>query len=215
MPLIIVTGLPSSGKSCLAVDIAKELKNRLDAKGQKRHVKIVSDGEQLDWEGRSTIYSSIAKEKELRSWLRAEAQRFVNLNQIVVLDAAIYIKGFRYELFCMSKEAKTQYCVVEKLIPSEVCWKWNEELISQHTEESDGDAPEPGYSRQIFDALLMRYEKCDENNRWDSPLFRIDSEVDKLDYDELYRVVVEEKPLVPNKCTSLTQTTSTIFKPSQ
>jgi len=195
MPLILVTGLPSSGKSETAKIIFQFLKERLE-QHDPRKVRIVSDSDVLDWDGRDTIYSSIAKEKELRGWLRAEAQRYVNLNQIVILDAAAYIKGFRYEIFCLCKEAQTQYCVVERLISSDVCWNWNKL-----------------YSRETFDGLVMRYEECDQKNRWDSPLFKMRSESETLDLEAIYREAIEEDPLRSNKCTSLASSTVTVYKP--
>lgn len=216
MPLVLVTGLPSSGKSKLAETIFNFIKIKLEQDHDSRQVRIVSDSDNLDWDGRNNIYMSIPKEKELRGWLRAEAQRYINLNQVVILDAAAYIKGFRYELYCLSKEANTQYCVVEKLIDPETCWKWNEQHLADLPEgEKDSEAPEPGYTRKTFDALVMRYEKCDENNRWDSPLFRINSENDQLNLEELYRILTKEDPLVPNKCTSLTSSSTTIYKPTK
>lgn len=216
MPLILLTGLPSSGKSTLAVKLSEELNSRLKANDQYRTVRIVSDTDQLEWDGRNDIYNSIAKEKELRGWIRSEAQRYINLNNIVILDVAAYIKGFRYELYCISKEAKTQYCVVERLLDPEICWKWNEELLKEHSKNQneirDDDNVEPGYSKAIFDALCMRYEKCDDNNRWDSPLFRLESVDTQLDYDKIYDIVTIGVPLMSNKCTSLMQTTNSIFK---
>lgn len=213
MPLVLLTGLPSSGKSTLAKNILKEFQDKLINKNNVPHVRVVSDTEQLDWDGRDVIYNTISKEKELRGWIRSEAQRYVNLNQIVILDVAAYIKGFRYELYCMTKEAKTQYCVVEVLPPIEVCWQWNETLINDFKKQldDDDDSPDPGYTKQTFDGLAMRYEKCDSTNRWDSPLFSIDPTKEQLDYDKIFKCVIEGEPLVPNKSTSLTQTTSTIY----
>lgn len=221
MPLILLNGLPSSGKSTLSEQMLEYFKKRLDEEGIKRKVRIVSDNDSLDFEGRDSIFMSIPQEKELRSWLKAEAQRYVNLNQIVILDSAAYIKGFRYELHCIAKEAKTQYCVVELLIDQATCWKWNEERLAkflQASEEKPKDSSEcikPGYSQQTFDALVMRYEKCDENNRWDQPLFRLNSENEKLDFNELFDTITKKEPLMPNKCTSLTTTTTTIYKPTK
>lgn len=215
MPLIIVTGLPSSGKSETAKFLYDQLKIRLAQENDPRHLRIVSDSDTLDWDGRDVIYMSIAKEKELRSWLRAEVQRYINLNQIVILDSSSYIKGFRYELFCTSKEAKTQYCIVERLIDKNLCWQWNEKRLAEHADESsdlDPDAPKPSYSRETFDALLLRYEACDESNRWDSPLFRITTPEDQLNIDRIFHIVTREEPLVPNKCTQTTTSSSTIYK---
>lgn len=215
MPLIIVTGLPSSGKSTTSEEILNYLQSKLKQDGDQRQVRIVSDTDTLDWDGRDAIFSSISKEKDLRGWLKAEAQRYVNLNQIVILDAAAYIKGFRYELYCMSKEAKTHYCVVEKLLDRDLCWKWNQERLAKlnNTVDGEADAPRPCYDRSTFDALLLRYEMCDEENRWDSPLFRLTSESDKLDIEKLHHLITKEDPLAPNKCTLTSTTTSTIYKP--
>lgn len=215
MPLILVTGLPSSGKTTVSKEICNYFKKRFNEENNQRAVKIITDNDNLDWDGRNIIYMSIPKEKELRGWLRAEVQRYINPSMILILDAAAYIKGFRYELYCLSKEAKTQYCVVEQFINPEVCWMWNEESLKEHERNSAfvTGLPEPGYNRQTYDALVMRYEKCDENNRWDSPLFRLTSENDELNLEELYNIITREEPLIPNKCTSLSSTTTTIFKP--
>lgn len=206
MPLIIVTGCPSSGKTTLAKQLLDYFRSRLKQEDRTNQVKLVTDEDKLDWEGRDNIYMSIPKEKELRAWLRSEAQRFVNLNQIVILDAAAYIKGYRYELFCMSKEAKTQYCVVEKSLDSDVCWEWNKSRLEAYQGEDDEDGPKPGYSRETFDALLMRYEKCNETNRWDSPMFCLSTPEEELDFNKVYHIIVEGERLKPNKCTSLIHT---------
>lgn len=216
MALIMVTGLPCSGKSITAQRIADCLREKLKAANDTRQVRIVSDQDTLDWDGRNAVYMSIAKEKELRSWLRAEAQRYINLNQIVILDSAAYIKGFRYELFCMTKEAKGHYCIVELLLDEEVCLSWNSEKAKPfENTHQDPNTPKSYYDKETFDALVLRYEKCDESNRWDSPLFRLKSENDKLNIDELFNVITSEQPLMPNKCTSLTTTATTIFKPTK
>lgn len=221
MPLIVVTGYPSSGKSTLSGQIKDFLQARLKDDGDTREVKIVSDSKSLDWEGRDCIYSSVVKEKELRAWLRSEIQRYLSLKNIVILDSAAYIKGFRYEVYCIAKEARTQFCVVETLIDQETCWSWNEKVIADRPtagsapDANDGDDYEPlaGYSRQTFDALIFRYERCDEKNRWDSPLFRLSRAEEKLNLVELYSILTKRDPLAPNKCTSLASTTTTIYKP--
>lgn len=214
MPLILVTGLPSSGKSKTAAEIGQFLEGRLKEESNQAKVTIVSDTDILDWDGRNDIYMSIAKEKDLRGWLKAEALRYVNLNHVVILDASAYIKGFRYEIFCLVKEAKTQYCIVEKLIDVDTCWNWNRQRMISN-DEKDSNEQSPHYSKETFDALVMRYEKCDENNRWDSPIFRIHDIHDQLNMEELYEIVTKDKPLAPNKCISLSANTTTIFKPSK
>lgn len=212
MPLVLLTGLPSSGKTTLAQKLLAEFQKRIEEKNLKKHVRIVSDTDQLDWDGRNVIYNSIPKEKELRGWIRSEAQRYVNLDNIVILDVAAYIKGFRYELYCMTKEANTQYCVIECFPPIEICRKWNDELVAKLIKEGIEDgSPEPGYNKATFDGLIMRYEKCDETNRWDSPLFRLDPMQDTLNLNDIFDHISKGEPLIPNKSTSLTRTTSTIY----
>lgn len=218
MALIIVTGLPCSGKTRLAEKIESFLKKKFQEEGKgDQQIKLISDTDNLEYDGRNNIYMSIPKEKELRGWLRSETQRYINLKQIVILDAAAYIKGFRYELFCLTKEAKGHYCIVEKLIDPEVCWKWNEQVkcSKQEEQQSDPELPDLCYNRETFDALVLRYEKCDENNRWDSPLFRLNNEEDKLDMNKMYNIITKEQTLMPNKCTLLTTTSSSIFKPTK
>ncbi|MEQ2172197.1 kti12, chromatin associated, partial [Goodea atripinnis] len=36
----------------------------------------------------------------------------VNKDNIVILDSLNYIKGYRYELFCLTKHAQTPHCLV-------------------------------------------------------------------------------------------------------
>lgn len=191
------------------------MKKRLTEQNDPRKVRIVTDDDSLNWDGRDCIFGSIAKEKDFRSSLRSEASRYVNLNQIVILDAAAYIKGFRYELHCMAKEAKTQYCIVELLVDTDLCWKWNQKRMERRQLDrlNNPDAPDVGYQRNTFDALLMRYEKCDENNRWDSPLFRITDEIDESTLEKVFETITKDEPLVPNKSTTKLMSTTTIFKP--
>lgn len=56
------------------------------------------------------------------------------------------------------------------------------------------------YSREIFDALLMRFEPPDGRNRWDSPLFTIQIE-DVLPFQEISAALFERKAPTPNLST--------------
>lgn len=203
MPLLIVTGYPSSGKSTTAQRISEYIKTRLEQENEHREVVIISDSDVLDEDGRDSTYMSIAEEKQLRGYLRSETQHSLDTNKIVILDAAIYIKGLRYELFCICKEAKTQYCIVEKLIDPKICWSWNETTRLASKDNC--------YKRETFDLLIQRYEECDSDNRWDSPLIKI-REPDGEDLGSIYDLVVKGIPLTQNKCTSLASSTTTVYK---
>ena len=48
-------------------------------------------------------------------------------SSLVILDATNYIKGYRYELHCISRAAGTRHGVVWVLNDPSVCIRWNEE----------------------------------------------------------------------------------------
>lgn len=74
--------------------------------------------------------------------------------------------GFRYELYCATKCNSSTQCTIETVINKDEAWTFN-------NNRTDGK-----YKRDIFDALIMRYEEPDEKNRWDSPLYRVYSNGD-------------------------------------
>jgi len=95
--------------------------------------------------------------------------------------------GYRYELFCISKSTKTTQCTLHCDLSPETAWQNN--LTRQDQ-----------YSQQIFDALVMRFEAPDGRNRWDSPLFTIQSN-DELPFEEITASLYERKALKPNQST--------------
>ena len=54
-------------------------------------------------------------EKELRASLKSEVQKLMSKEDVVILDSLNYIKGYRYELCCISKLTQTPQCVVSWL----------------------------------------------------------------------------------------------------
>jgi protein KTI12 len=66
------------------------------------------------------------------------------------------------------------------------------------------------YTKQMFDALWMRYEEPISTNRWDSPLFFVMPE-DKLNFEELYNSLYEKKPPSANQSTQNPPTQSTNY----
>lgn len=66
------------------------------------------------------------------------------------------------------------------------------------------------YTREVFDALLMRFEEPDSRNRWDSPLFSVTPE-EKLNYEEIYNVLYERKPPSANQSTQNAPSQSTNY----
>ncbi len=48
----------------------------------------------------------------LRASLRSNVEKLIDPKRLVILDSMNYVKGFRYELFCLVRNSKTTSCVV-------------------------------------------------------------------------------------------------------
>lgn len=156
MPLVIVCGLPCSGKTAVAEAVAAHLR-------EARGAEVVVVNEEALGLSRSRVYSSAAEEKRARSALRAAVERSVSRRVTVVADTeANHIKGMRYELHCRAREAQTPHCTVFVDTPPDECRRRNE----AREEGSDGR-----YEEKAMEDLLVRLEVPDGARRWDKPLF--------------------------------------------
>uniref|UniRef100_A0A7N6BJV8 Protein KTI12 homolog n=1 Tax=Anabas testudineus TaxID=64144 RepID=A0A7N6BJV8_ANATE len=182
MPLIVMCGYPCSGKTRRA----EELKTYFEL-NTERKVHIVGDGA-LDVQ-KNCVYADSQKEKDVRAALKAEVERKVNKDDIVILDSLNYIKGYRYELFCLIKHTQTPHCLVYCLTSDEQSSTWN----------TSRDAAEQ-YTQDIFDALILRFEAPDSRNRWDSPLFTILKD-DVLPFEAISDALLKRKAPPPNQAT--------------
>ncbi|MEQ2276845.1 kti12, chromatin associated, partial [Xenotaenia resolanae] len=113
----------------------------------------------------------------------------VNKDNIVILDSLNYIKGYRYELFCLTKHAQTPHCLVHCLTSGEDSSSWNK----------NREAAEQ-YSQDIFEALVQRFEAPDSRNRWDSPLFTVLKD-DILPLEAISDALFKRKAPPPNQST--------------
>ncbi|XP_019127828.1 protein KTI12 homolog [Larimichthys crocea] len=182
MPLIVMCGYPCSGKTRRAEELKEYFEQNTD-----RKVHIVGDGG-LDVD-RNTVYADSQKEKNVRSSLKAEVERKVNKDHVVILDSLNYIKGYRYELFCLIKHAQTPHCLVYCLTSDDESSTWN----------TNRDAAEQ-YTKDIFDALVLRFEAPDSRNRWDNPLFTILKD-DTLPYEAISDALFKRKAPPANQST--------------
>jgi len=196
MPLIVISGIPSSGKSTRAAEMAKYFTEK------GKNVILVSENKEIPKTGyrKNEYFADSKKEKMVRADLKSEALRPLNKENVVILDAGNYIKGYRYELYCASKETRTTKCTVYCAITKEQALEFNSKR-SRNDEvelgESNSDVP---YSQEIFDALCLRFEEPNSNNRWDSPLFTVFPE-DQLDLAGVSASLFEMKPPPPNQST--------------
>lgn len=182
MPLIVMCGYPCSGKTRRT----NELKLYFEQKSDRK-VHVVADAA-LGVE-KNSVYADSQKEKNARGALKAEVERKVSKDDIVILDSLNYIKGYRYELFCLIKHAQTPHCLVYCLTSPEVSSTWN----------TQRDVTEQ-YSQEIFDALVLRFEAPDSRNRWDSPLFTILQD-DSLPFEDISDAVFKRQAPPPNQST--------------
>lgn len=109
--------------------------------------------------------------------------------------------GYRYELYCASKAARSTQCTIFCAMPIETAWNFNQQRTAVDVIDSnDSDNSSVPYTREIFDALTLRYEEPVPNNRWDSPLFTLlpDSEVP---FEAIFSALYEKKPPPPNLAT--------------
>jgi len=44
--------------------------------------------------------------------LMSSVERLLNKDTVVIADAMNYIKGFRYQLYCLAKQLRTPHCIV-------------------------------------------------------------------------------------------------------
>ncbi|KAJ1527235.1 hypothetical protein ONE63_008761 [Megalurothrips usitatus] len=191
MPLVVITGIPASGKSTRAA----QLKEYFEKEHQKT-VHIVSENEVITSSNvnKNALYLDSSKEKEIRSNLKSQVQRLIGQDVVVIMDAPNYIKGYRYEIYCMSKSSKTTQCTLHCEAATTTAWEFNN---ARHTATGTGDE---SYSRETFDALVMRYEAPDSRNRWDSPLIVVQAE-DSLPKEKFASALFDRKPPPPNQST--------------
>ncbi|XP_078139289.1 protein KTI12 homolog isoform X2 [Centroberyx gerrardi] len=192
MPLIVMCGYPCSGKTQRAEELKKYFEQETD-----RKVHVIGDGA-LGIE-RNTVYADSQKEKNARAALKAAVERKVNKDDIVILDSLNYIKGYRYELYCLIKHTQTPHCLVYCLTSAEVSSTWN----------TSRDATER-YTQEILDALVLRFEAPDSRNRWDSPLFTILTD-DTLPFEAISDAIFKRKAPPPNQSTQSQPLSSSNF----
>ena len=98
MPLIIMVGIPCSGKTTRARQIADYLTQEV-----KLDVEIINE-ETLGL-SKAEYYKDSQSEKILRASLKSNVEKLIDPKRVVILDSMNYIKGYRYELYCLARNA--------------------------------------------------------------------------------------------------------------
>lgn len=164
MPSLIITGYPSAGKTT----VSKVLKERALQHEAIKNVVIINEETACpDWTKQECYATSLA-EKKTRAALKSAFDRAVatsNKQTLVILDSLNYIKGFRYELHCLSKAVGERHGILWVLNRASVVEEWNANRAEKERE---------GYSSELLLELIQRYEPPDERNRWDKPMYAVD-----------------------------------------
>ncbi|OBZ89429.1 Protein KTI12 [Choanephora cucurbitarum] len=196
MPLITFTGYPSSGKSQRASQLKEYLLKRIEEENKTLRVHVIDD---KSLHVTKDAYKDAREEKKARGSLLSAVERTLSRDDIVIADGLNYIKGFRYQLYCIARAIGTPHCVIQTGVPPDMAKQWN---------EARG---EEGYQDTIFDELVTRYEEPDERNRWDAPLFTIIYDDKEMPLDKIWDAVILRKALPPNKSTVSKPVSSTNY----
>jgi protein KTI12 len=162
MPCLVVTGHPCVGKT--------EFAKKLGARALAHQSNLISSVMIVNEESicvdftKSECYATSHVEKSTRSSLKAKVDRSLNDKTLVICDSLNYIKGYRYELHCLSKAAKQQHGVI---------WILNSEALNWNRQRQES-APATAFTEDQMKELMQRYEPPDKRNRWDKPLWRVD-----------------------------------------
>ncbi|XP_055711573.1 protein KTI12 homolog [Phlebotomus papatasi] len=201
MPLIVLCGIPSSGKTTRAEELEKFFR---DEKNIAVHRVSENKCCRAHKFLKNELFSDSQKEKIIRSSLKSEVGRLQNAKDVVILDAGNYIKGYRYELYCQAKGSRVTQCIILCNLPLEEAKEFNrkrsvvEEKLPESSEPSDNSDVQ--YTEAVFDALCQRFEEPQGTNRWDSPLFVVLPD-QQLDFDGIYKSLFENKLPTPNQST--------------
>lgn len=113
MPLLMMTGFPSSGKTLWATKIQEAFQELIRTSTDPRVVKmtcVLINDESLGVV--KMDYSEARREKSARGLLFSAVERHLGKECIVLCDSLNYIKGFRYQLSCSAKAVGTPHCLV-------------------------------------------------------------------------------------------------------
>ncbi|ODV83667.1 hypothetical protein CANARDRAFT_29884 [[Candida] arabinofermentans NRRL YB-2248] len=195
MPLIVVVGYPSAGKTTWSTKLKQAFEdkiNSLEPNEVGSNLKcILHTDESLGIS--HSMYNESITEKSARGLQISAVKRDISKNNIVILDTLNYIKGFRYQLHCESKQYSTTYCVIQIITPSEICFEWNSKRLDTENK----------WDENLLKALIMRFEEPNGQNRWDSPLIPISYDDLDLPFDDIWESIVLKKGSKPNHATLL------------
>ena len=159
MPLIVIVGGPCCGKTTTAVKIKDFLEKEKDKK-------VILINEETLGVNKLDFYKDSTSEKIIRAKLKSNVEKNLDDKSIVIIDSMNYIKGYRYELYCLVRTFQTRHCIVYIPVINQVyckaeldvCLKLNnnnvypEDLLKDlysRMEEPNPNSKEIDYIRQM------------------------------------------------------------------
>ncbi|KAI6117708.1 chromatin associated protein KTI12 [Pisolithus croceorrhizus] len=168
---------PSSGKSQRGAQLKRHLESRPadpSHAGSSISVVLLCD-DTLDIDPSS--YNDSRSEKPTRGTLFTAVQRNLAQNMTVIVDSLNYIKGLRYQMYCVAREIRVRVYVLATPDP---CKQWN-------SERTDGKV----YTPETLVNLLQRYEEPSSMVRWDAPLSIVSWTDEDVTADDIWRAITE------------------------
>jgi tRNA uridine 5-carbamoylmethylation protein Kti12 len=179
--LIILVGLPSSGKSTIAAAIKDHLPNCLPV--QSNSILLIDPDE---WRGEtdSHLDFSVAREPEIRQQTLDVAGAGLKSRKLVIVDDVNYYQSMRHDLLVLAFDAGVAATVIFVSTPLETCLAWNAarnykvppEVIRQTAEKFDNfaryawdqpdfviDPSNPYFSEQSFLDDLCQFLKTNRS----------------------------------------------------
>ena len=184
-----MVGIPCSGKSTRAREISNYLQNE-----KQMDVQIVNE-ESLGL-SKPAYLSDPTQEKILRASLKSNVEKNLDQSRVVILDSMNYIKGYRYELYCLARNSMTTLCLVYCDTSKDIARQWCEQM--QH-EEAKGDQVAPAFPIDLFDDYASRMEFPNPAKRWDQPLFHLRAD-EPIPFEEIHAAIsdtAKNKPKDP------------------
>ena len=167
MALVVLSGLPCSGKSTAAAELAALVEELSGGEGEAPLRAVVVDDVACEaLGGRAAVYGAMVREKDARAALRSAVDRAMSPSSVVLVDAMNAIKGYRYELWCIARAAGARYCVLHCDARAADCERRNARRRQQGVGGDCWPAP-------VLQDLCARFERPDARNRWDKPLFTL------------------------------------------
>lgn len=132
----------------------------------------------------------------MRASLKSNVEKNLDQSRVVILDSMNYIKGYRYELYCLARNSMTTLCLVYCDTSKDIARQWCEQM---QLEEAKGDQEASVFPIDLFDDYASRMEFPNPAKRWDQPLFHLRAD-EPIPFDEIHAAIsdtAKNKPKDP------------------